>query len=564
VIVAAAILHAGVEWLWEYTVNIVGSIGLSIANEIVSSSTGGGYSQASDNLFSEQNTVNTISGGACSSSYVPSGEKFGFGYIIDSIARLLQTLNCSLMDLMASGVLLFNFSFIEVGAISGCTWPSIPTLMAGLAMMFFSLLLLIRAPLKLVDGMFQLVISAAALPLGVVAWAFPSTRKYAANLFNLMLGALGLFVCMGIMLAIISHVLQLVLAIGGEQDDVTTWAKSFSWASFDGDNPNIFMAIGVMWLCYQGLGTVGELNKKLFSEVLGVGVGKRGDKIAEYMTDRAGQYAGQAVINAGKTAKGMGGALLNRWRNRNRGTQASSPAPPVRNYRDDRRAEKNAEARIRREEKRRGRQLTASERLEIQEDEKRRLAAANKRLHDRNSGVNEAQIAAQRANERIASRERRLGRKLTANERQGVFDLIESTRAFDKITRREAELGRALTPEEQEEIKGGLDFRKRYNEHYTADRKRWQDGGHGLGRPDTVSVADAQAEAQQTEKLIAAREGLLGRKLTAAERQEEFDRVSEVAKARGKTDADMDYRARYAEEIGDPDPNDGSSGGGNP
>jgi hypothetical protein len=40
--------------------------------------------------------------------------------------------------------------------------------------------------------------------------------------------------------------------------------------------------------------------------------------------------------------------------------------------------------------------------------------------------------------------------------------------------------------------------------------------------------------------------------------------VSEVAKARGKTDADMDYRARYEEEIGDPDPNDVSSGGGNP
>jgi hypothetical protein len=245
---------------------------------------------------------------------------------------------------------------------------------------------------------------------------------------------------------------------------------------------------------------------------------------------------------AGEAAAGLGGMALNWWRGRGK-TQPSSPAPPVRAYRDDRRASQQAESRIAREEKKQGRMLTAKERLDIQDDETSRVLAANKRMHDRDSGVNDAQAEANRTETLMKSREAMLGRQLTPAERQKAFADV------DAMSKAAGKTG------------ADMDYRARYQEHFKQDKAKWQDGGHGLGRPDTVSVDDAQAEAMQTEALMKSRESMKGAPLTDAERQQVFADVDATNKAAGKTDEDMDYRKRYAEELGDPDPDSGPGSG---
>jgi hypothetical protein len=469
VIVAAALLNAGIEWLWEYTVNIVGSIGLSVAGAIVGVAEGVAE-DVDTGTFGEDSPPST--GGSCSYSYSPSGESFGFGYIIDQIAGILKAFNCTLMNLLADGVLLFKYAFIETGSTGGCTWPTLSTLLAGLALIFFACLLLIRAPLKLVDAMFQLVVCAALLPVGVVCWVFPSTRKYTSNIFNLLLGALGLFITMGIMLAIVSQVLTHVISIGGDRNDVVEWAGQFSWDVFTEGQPNIFMALGVMWLCYQGFGTVGELNGKLFSNVLNVGGGKTGDRTANMAISAATSAPGIIGTAAGVAGTGLLGTGRGIWNRLRAPPQPSAPAPPTRAYRDERRSSGKAASRIAREEARQGRPLNAKERLDIQQDEARLLLAANKRLRDRKSGVNDAQAEAIRGNTLIKSREARLGRKLTADEQQKVMDDV------DAMSKRH---GKTDTD---------MNYRARYKEHYEKDKEQWQDDGHGFSTPDTSPEAN--------------------------------------------------------------------------
>jgi hypothetical protein len=174
------------------------------------------------------------------------------------------------------------------------------------------------------------------------------------------------------------------MSIGGDRDDVVEWGGQFSWDVFTEGQPNIFMALGVMWLCYQGFGTVGELNGKLFdgkfsSNVLDAGGGKVGDKGVKLATNAVAAATGVIGTAVGAAGTGLLGAGRGLWNWLRAPPQPSAPAPHVHVYRDGRRSNQKAASRIARKEAEFGRPLTAKE-----------------RLRDRESGVNDAQAEAER------------------------------------------------------------------------------------------------------------------------------------------------------------------------
>ncbi|GHU00784.1 hypothetical protein FACS1894186_2130 [Alphaproteobacteria bacterium] len=450
VIVAAMLLNAGMEWLWEYTVNLVGSIGLSLAEEIVGSTKGANSGTGGDIVREGSAT------GACVPTSL-SGTT-GFPYIIARMGNILQSFNCALMDLIASGTLLFKYSFIVADKSGGCNLPQFSMLLAGVLMMLFGIALVIRAPLKLVDAMFQLVIVAVLLPMAVVAWVFPSTRGFAKNIFNLLVGALGMFITMAVMLAVVIGVLNYVMGIGAMEPDLAEWAKEFSWDSINGDNPNILVAIGAMWLCYQGFGTVGQLNAKLFEGVLSVGAGAAGDKLAKGTVAVAGAVAGAGAHKA-----------YDKWKHRNDSPPPPPPDPPVRAYRDDRKAEQKTEAWAERFEKENGRAPTARERTDRAIEENTRLNDARTRQRNHKAGINDAMDEAQevewRANLYKANRNHAKHPEL-----HGLTDAEIMQKAQTDIDAEQAAKGKT---------DADMDYRTRTETYDAKTQKKYQDAGGG-------------------------------------------------------------------------------------
>jgi hypothetical protein len=240
-VVASTLLLAGIKTIMDLTVNYVIGVGLYVANAIVN--TAEGYDDGC--------------GGEALSTALKTDET-GFKFIQQNFETILRVFNDRIMLIIADGVALMKHS-LHSG--KWCVIPVMSSFSAGIILVTFGLSLLLRVPLRLVDAVFNLLVVCVMLPILIVAWVFPYSRGYAKKGLDMLIGVLGIFICMAVMIAIVAGVLAAMAAAAKDTTDPQELADFFSW-----ENANrIFGWLGCLWFSYMGFGTVNDLAETMFN-----------------------------------------------------------------------------------------------------------------------------------------------------------------------------------------------------------------------------------------------------------------------------------------------------------
>jgi hypothetical protein len=135
------------------------------------------------------------------------------------------------------------------------------------------------------------------LPVMIVAWVFPYSRQYTQKAFNMLIGVLGTFITMAVMIAIISGVLGVMFA---DVKDVTTseaLANVLNWETPE----KMFGWVGTLLFCYMGFGAVNDLAATLFdahNTGMADGLVSGGDKLVAAVPGKAAAFAWKGAKGA--------------------------------------------------------------------------------------------------------------------------------------------------------------------------------------------------------------------------------------------------------------------------
>jgi hypothetical protein len=240
--VANLLLMAGMDAILDLTVNYVIGVGLYIANAIIQCNASG--------------AAEACDGGEAAKTLDSS--QSGFLFLKANFMALLQAINAKLMSLVADGVVLIRHS-LKTGTL--CIIPNLSPFLSGMVFLGFGLALLVRVPLRFIDPIFSLLIITVMLPILIVCWVFPYSRQFTKKGFELLVGSLGMFITIAVMIAIIAGVLG-ALQADVTVTDSTQLAKDMS---FGESAETIFGWLGALWFCYVGFGAVNDLAETLFN-----------------------------------------------------------------------------------------------------------------------------------------------------------------------------------------------------------------------------------------------------------------------------------------------------------
>jgi hypothetical protein len=251
---------------------------------------------------------------------------------------VLMAFNAAIMGMIANGVILVKHAFAS--GMLPCVIPAFDPLIGGLVLILFGMALLLRVPLRLVDAIFQLFVIAVLLPILVVAWVFPYGKNYAKKGLDMLIGVLGMFITMAVMIAIVTVILK-ELAGGAEKiSTAKDLADAFSWNSVKEGMLGLLTWVGTLWFCYVGFGSVTDYAETLFGapkQNIGKGVTDLAEKGLKAAGTTAAHGAAGAGVLAGRGAwmgaKGAGGLAvrgvrsLAGWAQNRRGGPGAANAP---------------------------------------------------------------------------------------------------------------------------------------------------------------------------------------------------------------------------------------------
>ena len=277
-LVASTLLTVGIDAIMDTTVNYVIGVGLYVAYQIIQS----GKTLAGG-------TAVSCGGDKAASVFQNSGT--GFEFVRNNFRAILEAFNDQVMIIASDGWILIKHAFATGHA---CIVPQFPPFVGGILILAFGLALVVRVPLRLIDQVFQLVIVCVMLPVMIVAWVFPYSRQYTTKAFDMLMGVIGTFITMAVMIAIISGVLGVMFS---EVTDVTTsevLANLLSWETPE----KIFGWVGTLLFCYMGFGAVNDIAETMFNahnSGMAAEIVKTGDKLVAAAPVKAASFAGKGV-----------------------------------------------------------------------------------------------------------------------------------------------------------------------------------------------------------------------------------------------------------------------------
>ena len=121
----------------------------------------------------------------------------------NALVGLIQIISIELSTPIQYGQTLMTYSFVKR---HWGVFPYFSRFLSGLIMVVFFAILLVFVPFKVVDIFAQLASVGVLLPLGIVLFAFPTTRKYTQNMWQL-------FVACIIQLMVLSLMVGLTVAL---------------------------------------------------------------------------------------------------------------------------------------------------------------------------------------------------------------------------------------------------------------------------------------------------------------------------------------------------------------
>ena len=183
-------------------------------------------------------------------------------------------------------------------------FPRFPAIISGAMMVIFFAVLLIVLPFKVVDIFAQLACVGCLTPLAVVLFAFPTTRKYTQNMWQL-------FVACVIQLMVLSLMVALVVALFTASMSAET-NKSVLAFFLDGKKDEeaaellrmggvgVLMLIGMSLICWKLISQAGTFAQQLGGAV-SLGLGDALSGALHWFTSRiGGLVAGMMTAGASK------------------------------------------------------------------------------------------------------------------------------------------------------------------------------------------------------------------------------------------------------------------------
>ncbi|OPZ79054.1 MAG: hypothetical protein BWY78_00271 [Alphaproteobacteria bacterium ADurb.Bin438] len=196
------------------------------------------------------------------------------------------------MEVVAYGKLLFNFSF-EDGLM--CVLPSIEPFINGIILMVAGTIFVCMIPLKFLDAIFRLTIVYSLMPLLLVAWVFPSTKKYTLKAWNMVVYSVFLFLVMSILFALCATMLgSYLLSSSGDVNSLSNAKNVFDFLSLEGqESKHSFLSVVVMiFISVKVMGSGKEIVSH-FSDATDGGVAD--STISKSMAKVGGTAAGVAM-----------------------------------------------------------------------------------------------------------------------------------------------------------------------------------------------------------------------------------------------------------------------------
>ena len=131
-----------------------------------------------------------------------------------AVALNMKVATSVFMEIVGMGFVLAQFAFSD-GIL--CILPSIDPLWTGYVLIFAATILVFIIPFKFLDILFRLTLVYALLPMFLMAWVFPSTRKYTMKAWGIVLNAVCLLLIMSVLFALCTGMMS-NLVLSGSTD----------------------------------------------------------------------------------------------------------------------------------------------------------------------------------------------------------------------------------------------------------------------------------------------------------------------------------------------------------
>ena len=128
-----------------------------------------------------------------------------------AVALNLKMAASSFMEIVGMGYVLIQFAFND-GIL--CLLPSLDPLWTGEVLIFAAIIFVFIIPFKFLDILFRLTLVYALLPMFLVAWVFPSTRKYSIKAWGVVMNAVCLLLIMSVLFALCTSMISNLLLSG--------------------------------------------------------------------------------------------------------------------------------------------------------------------------------------------------------------------------------------------------------------------------------------------------------------------------------------------------------------
>ena len=304
----AIILIVNIQQFYTYFITPVTEMTVSFAEQVIEKAgtgTVGEFKQYTSSLGQVTASSQCGTGG-----YKDKGFGLGQG-VHDAIKCVIQKVSASLLVHMAIGSTFIQDSW-GYGKFIFPLWN-----MLGVGLMIYTctFIIFLSFPFKLVDAMIRVTFVMALLPIWIICWIFPSSRKFSTKALEMFLNALIVFISLSACMVMIFHILEVSMASMGDMGKfmghLTKGEVIEAWnmAYFGGKFFSVYFAL--MVICFALLKKI-ESFASHFVSAGNLGVGDAMEKATlSFAVQKPLSMVAKPVMNkiVEKTGDGIGGAL---------------------------------------------------------------------------------------------------------------------------------------------------------------------------------------------------------------------------------------------------------------
>ncbi|OPZ79053.1 MAG: hypothetical protein BWY78_00270 [Alphaproteobacteria bacterium ADurb.Bin438] len=302
-----------------------------------------GYFKDYDLIAKKNAMVPTLSG--------EMADKNVMAEVSDDLLKGLVMMNTRLMLIISDGISALRWSFVS-GRIL-CIIPDPSVLLTGLLMIAFAGVLAIIIPLKYIDVILRIGLVFCLMPIFLVCWVFPSTRKYSTKAFDIFMHGMILILILGVVTVVNVKAIDMTFGntIGCITDRDLVEAVDISKGGFNQLLLMILLMVGSVkflviapqlassFVSVSSSTNIGDGLSKMVTQVGGKAIGVAtlfGGTIAGSVKEKVKDKVKDKVKEGGRYLKGKAGSAINKFKeSRNKDSSDLSVKPENRKAMDD-------------------------------------------------------------------------------------------------------------------------------------------------------------------------------------------------------------------------------------